>query len=508
MKGLSRKIYLEMQPPTEEDNRSDAERILNKLDEKGYTAKLNLSVLRKLYPICERADYQVTVSVAWNGTEWIAVDLEPGNTAANHYGLAVDLGSTTVSAQLICCETGKLQAQATVSNHQIKYGTDILTRIFYCKDQPEHLEEIRIATVSTIRECLQQLEAQTGIPAASCIQMVVAGNTTMIHFLIGMDPFCIFSSPYAVHQNRPGFLPGQELGIPISGYVFLVPSKSNYLGGDIISGMIATELYRKDEISVFFDIGTNGELVIGNKEFLLCGAGAAGPALEGGVVRTGMRAEAGAVDSVKIDGTRILCHVIGGGTAKGICGSGIIDLLAELFLHGWIDFRGRLQIEKGEPISIGDNNELRVQYSENLFFYQSDIDEFLRTKAAAYTMVSYMLKETGISMEDVSNFYVAGAFGTHVNKESAITIGLYPDIDRERLINAGNTSLEGASQLLLNLEIQKQIDPILDHMVYIQFGAVTDFLQMMVAAQAIPHTDLSLFPSVPDKLSVFRNFNK
>lgn len=168
----------------------------------------------------------------------------------------------------------------------------------------------------------------------------------MIHFLLGMDAFCVFYTPHAVHVDCPGFFRGRELDIPIKGNVFIYPAKSNYLGGDIISGMIDTELYKKEEISVFFDIGTNGELVIGNKEFLLCGAGAAGPALEGGVVRTGMRADQGAVDEVKIENGKIKVHVIQGMAPKGICGSGIIDLIAELFLEGWIDIRGKLSLEK------------------------------------------------------------------------------------------------------------------------------------------------------------------
>ena len=214
-------------------------------------------------------------------------------------------------------------------NKQIQWGTDILSRIFYCKDNKEKLEEVRRATVESICECMDKLDA-----SHSALSMVIAGNTTMIHFLLGMDAFCVFYTPHAVHADRPGFQLARDLDIPLKGYVYCYPAKSNYLGGDIISGMIDTELYKKNEISVFFDIGTNGELVIGNKEFLLCGAGAAGPALEGGVVRTGMRADIGAVDEVKIRDGNIFVHVIGNSAPQGICGSGIIDLIAESFSGG------------------------------------------------------------------------------------------------------------------------------------------------------------------------------
>ena len=325
--------------------------------------------------------------------------------------------------------------------------------------------------------------------------MVVSGNTTMIHFLLGMDAFCVFYTPYAVRADSPGFLRAADLEIPVSGYVYCYPSKSNYLGGDIISGMIATELYKGEDISAFFDIGTNGELVIGNREFLLCGAGAAGPALEGGVVKTGMRAADGAVDEVQIRDSSIRVHVMGETEAKGICGSGIIDLLAELFLEGWVDIRGRLIPEKS-PLIQEKEDTFAVEYAPGLFFYQKDIDEFIRTKAAAHTMVEIMLRESGISMDEMAKFYVAGAFGKHVSKESAIAIGMYPDMDRDRIINAGNSSLDGAQKLLLNRKYLEDIDEILEKMVYIQFGAVDDFLNMMVAAQALPHTDFQRYPSV------------
>ena len=333
----------------------------------------------------------------------------------------------------------------------------------------------------------------------SALSMVIAGNTTMIHFLLGMDAFCVFYTPHAVHADRPGFLLARDLDIPLKGYVYCYPAKSNYLGGDIISGMIDTELYKKNEISVFFDIGTNGELVIGNKEFLLCGAGAAGPALEGGVVRTGMRADIGAVDEVKIRDGNIFVHVIGNSVPQGICGSGIIDLIAELFLEGWIDIRGKLSPDKSPLIQERDN-QLCVEYAPGLYFYQKDIDEFIRTKSAAHTMVEIMLRESGLDLKQADRFYVAGAFGKHVSKESAITIGMYPDMDRDHIINAGNSSLEGAQKLLLNRSLLTDIDQILEEMVYIQFAEVEDFLELMVAAQALPHTDYKRYPTVMEKL--------
>ena len=517
MNGLSQKRYLELPLPTEDDPRSDQQRILDSLAAAGVEERVHMPVhiLRKLYPLLDNAKWKITVSLAWDGDNWEMVEIEEGDTTAQHYGLAVDLGSTTVVARLLDCNSGEILKEVSCFNKQIQWGTDILSRIFYCKDNKEKLEEVRRATVESICECMDKLDA-----SHSALSMVIAGNTTMIHFLLGMDAFCVFYTPHAVHADCPGFQLACDLDIPLKGYVYCYPAKSNYLGGDIISGMIDTELYKKNEISVFFDIGTNGELVIGNKEFLLCGAGAAGPALEGGVVRTGMRADIGAVDEVKIRDGNIYVHVIGshkedsgsheknsgnheenssGEEPRGICGSGIIDLIAELFLEGWIDIRGKLSPEKSPLIQERDN-QLCVEYAPGLYFYQKDIDEFIRTKSAAHTMVEIMLRESGLDLKQADRFYVAGAFGKHVSKESAITIGMYPDMDRDHIINAGNSSLEGAQKLLLNRSLLTDIDQILEEMVYIQFAEVEDFLELMVAAQALPHTDYKRYPTVMKKL--------
>ena len=554
MNGLSQKQYLELPLPTEDDPRSDQQRILDSLMAAGVEERVHIPVhiLRELYPLLDNAKWKITVSLAWNGENWEMVEIEEGDTTAQHYGLAVDLGSTTVVARLLDCNSGEILKEVSCFNKQIQWGTDILSRIFYCKDNKEKLEEVRRATVESICECMDKLDASLelqGTPSEqkaenngvsesgddrgaknaakkartishSALSMVIAGNTTMIHFLLGMDAFCVFYTPHAVHADCPGFQLARDLDIPLKGYVYCYPAKSNYLGGDIISGMIDTELYKKNEISVFFDIGTNGELVIGNKEFLLCGAGAAGPALEGGVVRTGMRADIGAVDEVKIRDGNIYVHVIGshkedsgsheknsgnheenssGEEPRGICGSGIIDLIAELFLEGWIDIRGKLSPEKSPLIQERDN-QLCVEYAPGLYFYQKDIDEFIRTKSAAHTMVEIMLRESGLDLNQADRFYVAGAFGKHVSKESAITIGMYPDMDRDHIINAGNSSLEGAQKLLLNRSLLTDIDQILEEMVYIQFAEVEDFLELMVAAQALPHTDYKRYPTVMKKL--------
>lgn len=499
--GWSRKVYLQMQEPTEVDHVSLQARLLRAL---GEPVRISPAVLRQAHEICRKADYQLTAVLGFDGRGWELLRVEPGDTTAEHYGLCADLGSTTMIMQMIHMNTGNVVAEESIFNPQIAYGEDILTRIFYTKDQPGHREELQRATAQGFTELMKRLEEKTGIPVSNCAALIVSGNTTMIHFLLGLDAFGIFQSPYAVQTLEPEVCRGADLGIPLNGFVYCMPALANYLGGDIISGMLATGIPEREEISVFLDVGTNGELIVGNSQFLMAGAGAAGPALEGGVVRTGMRATAGAVDKVWTEAGALQVHVIGETAAKGICGSGIVDLLSELFLNGWLDIRGKL-LPDVPQVRFMEDEILAVEYTPGLYFYQSDMDEFLKTKAAAMTMVEYMMNLIGLTMEDISYFYVAGAFGTHIDKESAVTIGMYPDIEREKIISPGNTSLLGARKMLLNRFCREKVQEILDRMEYVQFGAVEDFLHLMAAAQAIPHTDLNRFPSVMKRLEERKN---
>lgn len=498
MDALSRKICLKLQPPTEADAESDVQRILDALPGDVKPAVFPLHTLRSLYPLLPDSGWHITVTLAYRGNDWEVIRLEPGDTTACHFGVAVDLGSTTVCMRLVDLNTGSVIAQESEYNGQIAFGEDILTRVFYSKGDPGKLRQLHDATIGTFRTVLERLSEDSGIPVEEYTAMVVSGNTTMMHFFLELDAFAVFSSPYAPHASRFDFYPAIELGLPQRGYVFCTPCRANYLGGDILSGMVATGLPEREEISVFLDVGTNGELVVGNRHFLLTGAGAAGPALEGGVVKTGMRAVEGAVSYVKLENGVFSLTVLGGGAPKGICGSGIVDMIAQLLLNGLLDFRGKFR--EDAPGVVCENGELAVCYAPGLFFYQSDVDAFIRTKSAANTMVSYILDYAGIPMSDVSRFYVAGAFGTHLDKESAVTIGLYPDLPRDRIINAGNSSLEGSQRILCDRRWVHDFDQMLEHMEYIQFGAVPDFISRMTAAMALPHTDMDLYPTVRQKL--------
>ena len=495
MKRMSEKIYLQLPAPTEEDFRSSARRIGDALEKAYGKIRVPVHTLRKLYPLCQKADWKITVTLSWNGEGWTLSNVEAGDTSAYHYGLAVDLGSTTVVMEAVDLQSGKVLASRTAVNSQVEFGNEILSRIFAGHENPEVLEKLRLATVGSIQGLIEDLSRELSYDLRACGMLVISGNTTMIHFLLGLDAFTVFMSPYATVTTEPGFLPARDLGLEMDGMVYVVPGMSNYVGGDITSGAVALGLTRSEAINVFLDIGTNGELLMGNREFMVAGAGAAGPALEGEVIRTGMRAEPGAVDGVKIRGGQVELSVIGNTAPKGICGSGIADMIAELYLEDILDFRGKFIPENSSRLEQIDG-EWAFHYGDGLYFYQSDVEQFIATKAAAYTMVEYMMQKIGLSMDEVEKFYLAGAFGTHIKIPSGVTIGLYPDLPTERIVSAGNSSLLGARGILLDRERLEDVAHFVGNTDYIQFGEVANFVDIMSAAQGIPHLDLSRYPSV------------
>lgn len=510
MKGFSTKEYLSLKMPTEETALSDQQRIRLALETLGYEhIVFPLPVLRKLYPLCRNANFDITVTLVYRGADWVVAEVEAGNTVTDHYGLAVDYGSTTIVMQLVDMASGTVIGEESAVNGQVAYGTDILTRITYTMEEKSHGEDLQRATVETFQELLSQLTESTGIDARACPVMVVSGNTTMIHFLLGLDAWTVFSSPYAPVTGDPGIFQGSELGMDYNGYVYIVPAGSNYIGGDIISGLLLLQIHKKEETSLFFDIGTNGELVIGNNQWMMAGAGAAGPALEGYISRYGMRAAPGAIDKVRISGEDLHFTTIGGEKPVGICGSGIIDLLAGMRLNGWVNIAGDLEpaaspriryLEQEQEYAAVYATEAESATGEPLFFSQTDIRQYLETKAAAHTMVECLLEFAGVQMEDISRCYLSGAFSAHSDLESAITIGMFADIPRQKYTAIRNTSLEGAREILLDHSRLREARELIDSIYCVQFASVLDFTLRMQAAKFIPHTDMDRYPSVKEKL--------
>ncbi len=457
MEPLSEKRYLELHAPMGGDFLAARERLLAALPD---GCRLTLGCLQQLYPVLSAADYRVTVTLCPGPGGTDAVRVEPGDTTAEHYGLCLDIGSTIMQMELVDLVRGRTLSQAACTNSQTQFGANILDRILAVKADRENLKTLQALTLSDVRGMIDTCCRAADIRPEAISAMTVGGNTTMLHFFLGCDPWLVFQSPYTPVFFDPGVIRAAELGLPICGNVYCMPAIANYLGGDITGGLLETDLDTREDLALFLDIGTNGELVLGCRDFLLMGAGAAGPALEGAVSHSGMRAEPGAICSVKIGAdNRLRYQTIGDLPPKGICGSGILDLIAEGFLSGWIDSAGRLQKDAAPCIrEVWEEDRQRnvpaiiYAYDGNvpLYFTQDDIGEFLTCKAAAHTMVATMLQSVNVSPAEIGTFYLAGGFGTHYDLESAITVGLYPDLPREKFRILGNSSLAGARRLLLD----------------------------------------------------------
>jgi len=509
MNQFSEKIHMKLIPPTEEDPRSLQRRLLDALDASHPNAKLSLKALRSLERACIEGNYSITAELVHFDSIPQVVRIESGDTRSSRYGLAVDYGSTTIVMQLVDLNSGAVIAQASELNGQHIYGTDILTRITYVMEDESRSEDLKSAVLKTFEALLDQLNADSGVDTRTLSLMILSGNTAMIHFLLGLNAWTVFASPYAPVTTDPGWFWGKDLGMDFEGAVYIIPAASNYVGGDIVSGLLTMDFYKKDGLGVFFDIGTNGELVIGNRHWLLAGAGAAGPALEGYISRHGTRAKPGAIDSIRILGKTLRYTTINNAKPVGICGSGIIDLIAQMRLNGWINIAGELNPDASESIVyLEDEQQYAVVYapaeeSENgemLYFSQTDIKQYLETKAAAHTMVDCLLEAAGCGEADIDRFYLSGAFSAHSDLESAIAVGIFPDLPREKFGLIANSSLDGARTLLLDSSRMEDVERLSREMHCVQFASIPDFLIRMYAALFIPHTDMSRYPSVAEKL--------
>lgn len=504
MAAFAKKVYLELPQPCEADFTAGRERILRALPERHV--HITPDALRELYPALTRADYRVTATLCPSDTGWDLIRVEPGDTSQALYGAALDIGSTNLALELLHLPSGRVLAHRECTNSQVALGTNILDRIFAVKEDAENLARLQGMVLGDIRALLDACLAEAGLCPDDIAAMCVGGNTTMIHFFQGCDAWPVFQKPYAPAFFDPGVQPAAALGISLRCNVLCLPAVANYLGGDITAGLLMTDMDTREDPAIFLDIGTNGELALGCKDYLLVGAGAAGPALEGGVSKSGMRAEPGAVCSVKIDAQNVL-HVktVGDLPPEGICGSGIVDLIAEGYLAGWISGNGTLNMDASERIRMvweeqSGRNLPAIVYAarqgRQLYFTQNDIAEFIRCKAAAHTMVATLLQASGVSPGQIGAFYLSGGFGTHLNLESAITVGMYPDLPREKFKILGNSSLAGAKRVLLDEQSLQRVRQFTRAATYVQFGEIDTFLENMRAAQFLPHTNAALYPSV------------
>ena len=434
--------------------------------------------------------------------------LESGDIKVGHYGIACDVGTTTIALNLVDLNTGKTITARSAYNNQIRCGTDIISRIIYAQ-KPGHLDELNRLVVGTINRLLDLAFTATNISRDEITSAVFSGNATMTHLLLGIDPKNIRLEPYVPAVKSVPLLSARELGIHIQpdAVIYFTPAVGSYVGGDITSGVLCTRLKGKRVgVELFIDVGTNGELVVMGEDWMIGCACSAGPAFEGVGIDSGMRASAGAIDGIQIDAvsSEVRFQVIGGGKPRGICGSGIIELVAELFKHGMIDRNGKFsdtvpqhRIRKENHrycfviASAGDSAA-----GKDITISEKDIANVMRAKAAIYSACALLLKNVGLADKDIGKVYVAGGFGNHLNFEHAITIGMLPDIDLGKFEYLGNTSLQGARLALLSLEYRKELSKIAKGVTYIDLSSEPHYMDMYTAALFLPHTDIDLFPTV------------
>jgi uncharacterized 2Fe-2S/4Fe-4S cluster protein (DUF4445 family) len=515
--GWIRKVSPGLKPPSLSDNTADVDRLI-----KGIRKSLGMedvcvdfSLAGKVSSSLRRWEYHVSASVYQERDSWHLIDISDARDGEGIFGLAFDLGSSTLVLRLMDLETGGVTDETSFHNPQIEIGADILTRIHFAT-RDGGLSRLQGMLIERLNEEIKALTQKHGIRPASIVGMSVAGNTTMTHLFLGLNPYGICREPYIPVVNRPGLIPSRELGLTINpGAPILVsPNVGSYFGGDLIAGILASGMNRQSEISFLVDVGTNAEVVIGNREWLMACAGAAGPALEGGVADMGMMAGPGVIDKVVIDPVtrEFKIGIIQDEAADapqgkgpvGICGSGLIDLAAQLFVAGMIDLRGKfVDAACGDRLVEQDGiRHLIVVPPEDsgtgraLTLSQTDIDGLIRSKAAMYTILTTIANTVNISFTEIGKFYVAGTFGSYIDPRSAITIGMIPDLPLETYVSLGNTSLEGAAMGLLGAEAKESLFQIRDQITYLELNVNQEFMNLFSAAKFIPHTDRSLFPSV------------
>lgn len=508
-RALTEKFQLELKPPGSGDNIADTDRLRQALERRSSCpVGIPLDLLKEFPTRLRQQEWKVTVTVGYywppgwglKGLTARLVEVEPGFDYSGPFGVAVDLGSTTVAGYLWDLGVGRLVTAYSTFNAQVKVGEDILTRIHHAATS-QGLRELQEDAVASINRVIALLARQANIRPHAITAGVISGNTTMVHLLLGLPPTNICRSPYVPVVNAPGFIAAEQIGLYIhpQAVVYFLPGVGSYVGGDILAGILASGMHRQEHIGLLADIGTNGEMVLGNREWLVAAAGAAGPALEGGVISCGMRAEPGAVYKVHIDSQtgKITYQTIGSEPARGICGSGVVDAIAQGLLAGIITQRGELRAPLASLVVVPAEESATRKPIE---LTTTDIQRFLRTKAAANAIMFTLLESVGCTLKDVKYFYAAGAFGEHLDVESAVVVGLYPDLPRENIISLGNSSLMGASLILTDLRKGQEVEEIARRVTYVEMNNSPRFMSHFTAGLFFPHTDLHLFPSVQDRL--------
>jgi len=502
-------LPLDLEPPTLDDSVSDLDRLNRGLKKTGCDVnRLNVGVkvIRELASAMRGDNWHVTASIIRQKCSNEVLRVTPGNDDHPSLGLAIDIGTTTIVVYLVEIQDGAVIAATAGHNRQAACGDDVINRIVCAeKDGVKKLSKMALATINgLISEALDS----AGVEPGGIKNIAISGNTTMVHLLLQIEPSHIRREPYIPTVSEFPILKAGEIGIkanPIAA-VFIIPGPASYVGGDIVSGLIYSGLHRQEPLTLFIDIGTNGEIVLGNSEWLMTAACSAGPAFEGGGIRWGMRAEEGAIEKVRIDPHTLAPEfsTVGNVPPRGICGSGMIDLIAEMLMHGIIHAGGKFQLEPDHPRIKKEKDEPayvvafaeQSALEEDIVFTESDIHSLILSKGAVYAGFTVLLNQAGLDFAMVERIWISGGFGQYLDIDKAVTIGLLPDVDRTKFKYLGNSSIAGAYMALLSNRFRKEAREISNSMTYIDFSSNPQFMDEFTSALFLPHTDMKAFPSV------------
>ena len=514
------KKYLELPEPTPQDNLPDVTRLVSFLKAKHDEHRLvvQLPVIRKIPDVLRKDGFKVTATLArpvHSGRKTHIINIQPGDTTDRNYAIAVDVGTTTIYSQLIDLITGDVLASFGEYNRQISYGEDVINRIIYAS-KPNGLQKLHEVVIATINKLIKKMVKRARIDSDEISSITLAGNTTMTQLMLGINPKYIRLSPYVPASTLFSPIKAIDIGFALEDHVtaLVYPAISSYVGGDIVAGVMGSGMYRTEELTLFMDIGTNAEIVIGNKDWLACAACSAGPAFEGGGIKFGMRAAKGAIEDFSMDPVTFepMNITIGDVRPKGICGSGLIIIAATMFEMGVIDNRGKFN---------RDLDTSRIRETDGIFEYvlawkdesqidrditltEPDLDNLIRAKGAIYSGCMTLLEEVGLKMSDIDSIYLAGGFGSYVDLEKAMVIGLLPEIDHDRVRFIGNGSLMGAKMSSLTNRIRKDVVEVTKRMTNFELSETASFMNNYVAALFLPHTDMDQFPKLKTRLEARR----
>ncbi len=510
------KIFLQLPKPTLQDNLPDITRLISYLKAKHDEHRLDvaLSVIRKIPDAIREKDFEVTATLVRPVRDigkTRLINVQPGDTTSRSYAIAMDIGTTTIYGQVIDLISGNVLAEYGDFNGQISYGEDVISRIVYA-EKPEGLQRLHSVVMETINKVLGKIIKHSGIDHEDLSTITLAGNTTMTQLMLKIDPRHIRRSPYVPAATLYPPTRAKDLGMAVGDHVsaLVYPAVSSYVGGDIVAGVMGSGIYRTEKLTLYLDVGTNAEIVIGNRDWLACAACSAGPAFEGGGLKYGMRAEKGAIEDFSIDPLTYdpMIITVGNVRPKGICGSGLITMVATLFEIGIINNLGKFNHDLETPrIRKADGVYEYVlawkdetQIDRDVTLTEIDIENLIRAKGAIYSGCMTLLTEVGMSIQDIEHIILAGGFGSYVDLEKAMVIGLLPEMDSAKVTFIGNGSLMGARMSSLTNRIRKDVVEVTKKMTNFELSDTPSYMDNYIAALFLPHTDINQFPKLKARL--------